>query len=155
MATCFGQGSTPSAPVLANIDASQTATPISPYLYGQFLEHAGGLVYSGLWSEMLDDRKFYFPVAAAPAQAPTFGAGGFGRGFGRGGVTRARWNPIGPLDSVGMDATDPYVGDHSPEIELAGDQPRGIEQTRVNFTQGPASVTVPPLSVNVYVFEAK
>ncbi len=57
--------------VTASIDASKTGkTAISPYLYGQFVEHAGGLVYSSLWSEMLDDRKFYYAVGPAPAPAP-------------------------------------------------------------------------------------
>ena len=54
------QSATP-APVNAIIDASKTFTPINPNLYGMFIEHAGGLVYAGMWSEMIDDRKFYNP----------------------------------------------------------------------------------------------
>src|SRR5579864_5634735 len=46
------------------IDASQTREPISPYIYGQFIEHLGRCIYGGIWAEMLDDRKFYFPVPA-------------------------------------------------------------------------------------------
>ena len=56
------QSSTP----VANIDAGHEGSPISPYLYGQFVEHAGSLIYNSLWSEMLDDRKFYFPVMLKP-----------------------------------------------------------------------------------------
>ncbi|MGO8837368.1 MAG: hypothetical protein ACLQQ0_08105 [Limisphaerales bacterium] len=52
----LAQTTAPSQPVTATIDATKTSPPISPYVYGQFLEHAGGLIYSSLWSEMLDDR---------------------------------------------------------------------------------------------------
>jgi len=56
----FASGQT--QPVKATIDVSKTAAPISKYIYGQFLEHIGGIVNNGIWAEMLDDRKFYFPV---------------------------------------------------------------------------------------------
>jgi alpha-N-arabinofuranosidase len=122
-------------PVTAGIDASKTGkTAISPYLYGQFVEHAGGLVYSSLWSEMLDDRKFFYAVGQAPAPAPSAGrrgGGAFGRGIGPG-----RWNPIGPADSVVMDTKNPFAGDHTPLVKLAGAEPRGIKQTGIAFTQG-------------------
>ena len=35
-----------------------------------------------------------------------------------------------------MDTNNPFVGDHTPWIRLAGSEPRGIRQTGVNFTQG-------------------
>ena len=35
-----------------------------------------------------------------------------------------------------MDTSNPFVGDHTPLIKLAGAEPRGIRQTGVNFTQG-------------------
>lgn len=55
----------------AVVIASDTHAFISPYLYGQFLEHAGDLVNDGLWAEMLDDRKFYYPVVETePEPAP-------------------------------------------------------------------------------------
>ena len=46
------------------VDASQTGVPISPYIYGQFIEHLGRCIYGGIWAEMLEDRKFYFPAPA-------------------------------------------------------------------------------------------
>jgi alpha-N-arabinofuranosidase len=121
-------------PVVAIVDATKAGTPISPYLYGQFIEQAGNLIYSGLWSEILDDRKFYYAVQSRPAEDASPAAGGFGgrrRGAGAG-----RWNPIGPVDSVLMDTNNPFVGDHTPLIKLAGAETRGIRQTGVNFTQG-------------------
>ena len=124
-------------PVTANIDASKTAAPISPYLYGQFLEHAGSLIYSSLWCEMLDDRKFFYDVTNHVAEDPNAGRrGGFGGFPGRRNVGPGRWNPVGPMDSVVMDSSNPFVGDHTPLIQLAGNEPRGIRQTGINFTHG-------------------
>lgn len=34
---------------------------ISPYIYGQFIEHIPGCIYNGIWAEMIIDRKFYLP----------------------------------------------------------------------------------------------
>ena len=107
---------------------------ISLFIYGQFLEHAGNLVDSSLWCEMLDDRKFYYAVIPKPPEEPgpaRVGMGGFaGR---RRGVGPGRWNTIGPVDSVVMDTNNPFVGDHTPLIKLSGDEPRGIRQTDVNL----------------------
>jgi alpha-N-arabinofuranosidase len=50
-------------PVTATIDASKTGkTAISPYLYGQFVEHAGGLVYTGLSDLLISPRDFWRAV---------------------------------------------------------------------------------------------
>jgi len=46
------------------IDATQKGQPISKYIYGQFIEHLGRCIYGGIWAEMLEDRKFIFPVTA-------------------------------------------------------------------------------------------
>jgi alpha-N-arabinofuranosidase len=104
---------TPAAgqPVTATIDASKTGPPISPYVFGQFIEHAGSLIYSSLWSEMLDDTKFYYDVTNKPPEDPNAGQRGRGGGFGPGrrrNVGPGRWNPIGPVDSVVMDTLSIY-----------------------------------------------
>ncbi|MGO8930605.1 MAG: alpha-N-arabinofuranosidase [Limisphaerales bacterium] len=125
----------------ADIDASKTGPPISPYLYGQFIEHAGSLIYGALWCEMLDDRKFYYDVTNKPPEDPNAGQRGGPGGFGPGrrrNVGPGRWNPIGPIDSVVMDTNHALVGDHTPLIKLAGSEPRGIRQTGLNFIQGAA-----------------
>ena len=127
-----------SQPASATVDTSKTGTPISPYVYGQFLEHIGNIIYSGLWSEMLDDRKFYYAVAPQPPGEPRVGQGGRGS-FGAGrrrGVGAGRWNPIGPLDAIVMDTNNPYVGDHTPLIKLAGSEPRGIRQPGLTLIKG-------------------
>ncbi|HZL42205.1 MAG TPA: alpha-N-arabinofuranosidase [Verrucomicrobiae bacterium] len=127
-----------SEPVTASIDVSKTGPPISPYVYGQFLEHIGNLVYTSLWSEMLDDRKFYYAVAPKPpgdTNSAQRGLDGFGGGRRRG-VGPGRWNPIGPVDSVVMDTNHPFVGDHTPLINLMGSEPRGIRQAGLSLSQG-------------------
>ncbi|MCC5024737.1 MAG: hypothetical protein J6386_18950 [Candidatus Synoicihabitans palmerolidicus] len=43
---------------------AKAADPINPYIYGQFIEHLGRCIYGGIWAEMLEDHKFYFPVTA-------------------------------------------------------------------------------------------
>jgi alpha-N-arabinofuranosidase len=132
----IGAQSPASQPVTATIDASKVGPPISPNVYGQFIEHIGGLIYSSLWSEMLDDRKFYYDVMPKPAEDPNAGQReGFGPGRRRS-VGPGRWNPVGPADSVVMDTNNPFVGDHTPLIKLAGSEPRGIRQTGVNFKKG-------------------
>jgi len=58
-------------PIQATIDASKTGAPISKYIYGEFLEHIGGIVKNNIWAEMLDDRKFYFPINSHPPAEPS------------------------------------------------------------------------------------
>ena len=109
--------------VIANIDTTRTGAPISKYLYGGFIEHGGALMYRSLWAEMIDDRKFYFPINSKDAQptapAPT-------------NAMRAplrKWRPIGPDDAVVLDTAEPFVGSQSPRIELASETPHGISQS--------------------------
>ncbi len=59
-----------SSPIVASIDTQQTAEPVSKYEFGMFIEHIRTLIYRSLWSEMLDDRKFYFPISSKEPDAP-------------------------------------------------------------------------------------
>jgi alpha-N-arabinofuranosidase len=108
-------------PVNAVIDADKTFAPINPNLYGMFIEHIGGLVYRSMWAEMIDDRKFYNPITSQDVPPA-------GRTRGRFGGAPRRWIPIGPAESVTMDARHAYAGDHSPAIALNPTEPRGIHQ---------------------------
>ena len=105
------------------------APPISKYVYGQFLEHLGGIVNDNLWAEMLDDRKFFDPITSqhSPEAAPTGGP--------RRRVPR-RWTPVGGDSVVTMDAKAPYVGDHSPAITLSATEPHGIQQAGLAVRAG-------------------
>ena len=52
----------PKADETIKVDIAATSDPINPYIYGQFIEHLGKCIYGGIWAEMLEDRKFYYPV---------------------------------------------------------------------------------------------
>ena len=128
----------PAQPAVAHVDAAKTGAPISPYVYGQFVEHAGNMVYTSMWSELLEDRKFAYAVGPKPLpdEKPK---GRFGGGFfGRLDSGPGRWNPLGPADSVVMDTVHPFAGDHTPLIRLAGNEPRGVKQDGVKLSKGVA-----------------
>src|SRR6187549_2982178 len=89
------------APVAVRIDATERAAPVSPFIYGMFIEPIGNLVGRSLWAEMLDDRKFRADVRPAsedPDPAP-------GRGGPRG-IGYRKWRPLGGDGAVTMDRTD-------------------------------------------------
>jgi alpha-N-arabinofuranosidase len=112
------------ASINAVIDAGKTFAPINPNIYGMFIEHAGSLVYRGMWAEMIDDRKFYNPITAQGAAM----AGRVRGGRGRFGGAPRRWIPVGPDEFVTMDTRHACAGDHSPAITLNSNEPRGIRQ---------------------------
>ena len=113
------------------IDASKTGAPISKYLYGQFLEHIGNIVNEGVWAEMLEDRKFYYPVSSKAPDQPA------GPAWRRRGPQR-HWTPIGGDEFVTMDRDHPYTGDRTPRIQLDGKQPRGFGQSGLAVRKGRA-----------------
>jgi acetyl esterase len=47
--------------IKATIDAGQAGSPISKRIYGQFIEHIAGIINTGIWAEMLEDRKWPHP----------------------------------------------------------------------------------------------
>lgn len=112
------------------IDTQTTSPPISKYLYGQFIEHIRSTMYSSLWAEMLDDRKFYFPITDAKPEPPVQAGGGpFG------GRLR-EWRPVGGDDVVVMDKSQPFVGEQSPRISLDPTTPHGIQQSGLALVKG-------------------
>jgi len=58
------------SPIDVTVDAQKTMAPVSKYEYGMFTEHIRDSMYRALWAEMLEDRKFYFPINSAPDPAP-------------------------------------------------------------------------------------
>jgi alpha-N-arabinofuranosidase len=121
--------------VNANVDTSKTGAPISKNIYGQFLEHGGDIVNTGVWSEMLFDRKFFYPVAvSAPAPPPVMGNAAGNPRFRRS-PTRW-WAPIGGDNVVTMDTKSPYAGDHSPLVELDAKGPHGFMQSGIAVRKG-------------------
>ena len=96
------------APLDVKIDAAKTGAPINPFIYGQFIEHLGRCIYGGIWAEMLEDRKFYFPITAdyspyrdlLDSDFPVVGA--------------SPWQVIGDASAVTMVKAGAFVGNHSP-----------------------------------------
>lgn len=124
-------------PVNVTIDASKSGAPISKYIYGQFLEHGGDIVNTGVWAEMLTDRKFYYPVSkSAPTPPPMVGNAAGNPRFRR---TPTRWwAPIGDDDVVTMDDKAPYTGDHTPLVKLDAKEPHGFSQAGIAVRKGRA-----------------
>ncbi len=119
-----------SQPLRVDIDVSKTGPPTSKYEFGMFIEHIGPLIYRSLWSEMLDDRKFYFPISSKEPEAEGRQGGGFP------GRQLRRWRPVGPDEAVVMDKENPFVGDQSPRIQLDLSTPHGVQQSGLALVKG-------------------
>jgi alpha-N-arabinofuranosidase len=114
------------------IDAAKAGAPISPLIFGGYMEPATTRV----WAEMLTDRKFANPIAAASAApAPAGAAGGAMRRMGG-----EPFRPVGPAGTVEMDTVRPFVGKHSPRVKLDASEPRGIQQSRLRLARGKSYV---------------
>jgi len=97
------------------IDASETGEPVSKYIYGQFIEHLGRCIYGGIWAEMLEDRKFFYPV----------------------GAKESPWKIVGDKSAVKMSKENSFVGEHTPQRQLPGDgKPCGIFQDKLGLVRG-------------------
>jgi alpha-N-arabinofuranosidase len=99
---------TAAGPIELKIDATKTGAPISPFIYGQFVEHLGRCIYGGIWAELLEDRKFYFSITAnyAPYKSLTNTAFPV--------VGASPWQIIGDPALITMEKKDAFVGNHSP-----------------------------------------
>ena len=124
-------------PVHVVVNAEKTGAPISPHIYGQFLEHGGDIVNTGVWAEELVDRKFFYAVAKTAPQPPKVTGNGEGNPRFRRVPTRW-WSPVGGDDAVTMDMHAPYSGDHTPLVKLDASGPRGLEQGGIFVRAGKA-----------------
>ena len=116
--------------ITVSVDVSKTGTPTSKYEFGMFIEHIGPLIYRSLWSEMLDDRKFYFPITSKEPEFPERQGSGFP------GRQLRKWRPVGPDEVVVMDNENPFVGDQSPRIQLDPSAPHGVQQSGLTLVKG-------------------
>lgn len=127
LAAAAGLAAAPAAQLVAvSIDATKVAPPVSKLVFGGFMEPAT----TGVWAEMLADRKFFAQITSKPVATPT---GGFGR---RG--PQRRWQPVGGDTVVTMDRTAPYVGEWSPMVKLEPAAPHGIDQAGLVLKAGRA-----------------
>jgi alpha-N-arabinofuranosidase len=139
LALVLGFTSVQAAPAPVKVDVNAVAAnPISPYVYGQFIEHLGRCIYGGIWAEMLEDRKFYFPVTAdySPYRALTDTAFPV--------VGASPWEIIGGAGGVTMSTNDVFTGKHTPRI-AAG---HGVRQHDLALRAGldyPGYVWIKPL----------
>jgi len=98
------------------VDASRAGAAISPYVYGQFIEHLGRCIRDGIWAEKLVDRKFL--------QEPG-----------------KNWQPLKPAGAacdVFLDAAGAYAAPHAMTIwvrDARGGQ-CGIRQGQIGLIQG-------------------
>jgi alpha-N-arabinofuranosidase len=115
----------PPAPKI-HVDAAQVGAPLSPLVYGQFIEHLGRCIYGGIWAEMLEDRKFYYPIT--PNYAPYTGL----RDTRYPVVGASPWEIVGPPDGVVMTTNAPFVGRHTPRLRAGV----GLRQHDLGVTAG-------------------
>jgi alpha-N-arabinofuranosidase len=103
--------------VSLTVDPERTGAAISPYLYGQFIEHLGRCIRQGLWAEMLRDRKFL--------QEP--------------GKSWEVVKPAGATFEAILDPAAAYAGDHGMALRLgkaAAGGPCGIRQAGIGVVSG-------------------
>ncbi len=86
--------------------------PMQKYIYGQFIEHLGRCIYGGIWAEMVDDRKFYYPP----------------------GDSLSPWKITGEQTRLEMDIHYPFVGKHTPVI-MPGTGGGGLVQEDIGLRE--------------------
>ncbi len=134
----------------ATIDAGKVGEPISKFIYGQFIEHLGRCIYGGIWAEMLEDRKFYFPIT--PDYDPYHGTRAVPKESPFAIVGASPWQIIGAPDSVTMVKENAFVGEHTPLIQPGS----GIRQLDLGLVKdkqyaGYIYLKAPQQSANVTV----
>jgi len=111
-----------------SIEIDNTGHPIEKYIYGQFIEHLGKCIYGGIWAEMIEDRKFYYPVKEDfdPYGTDTdefWGTGPYQY------LDASPWQIIGAGEGVRMDTKTVYTGEQSVAVHLSGNgSASGIRQ---------------------------
>ena len=108
------------------IDTEATGEPIHPFVYGQFIEHLGRCIYGGIWAEMLEDRKFYYPVTANYQPYAENDSSAYPV------VRSSPWQILGPPGGVSMIDEDSFVGDHTPLLKAGN----GIRQKNLAVIKG-------------------
>ncbi len=96
------------------VDAAKTGPPMAKAVYGQFIEHLGRCIYQGIWAEMLEDRKFFWPVAE----------------------DESPWTIVGDPGRMTMDEKRPFTGAHSPRFALPGGSASGVAQGGLAVVKG-------------------
>ncbi len=106
-----------------HIEATKRGEHISPYIYGQFIEHLGRCIYGGVWAEMLEDRKFHFPIT--PNCQPWDETNAWH-------LIASPWRLLGADDGVRMRAENAWAEWPIPELAAGA----GIEQLDLALQEG-------------------
>lgn len=120
-------------PIIVKIDLNKINEPISKFIYGQFIEHLGNCIYNGIWAEMLEDRKFYYPITDnfnpnELAPADTFwNTAPFEY------LAASPWEVIGKTGIIKMQKENTYVGEFTPEINCTENSISGIRQYNIGL----------------------
>jgi alpha-N-arabinofuranosidase len=118
------------------IELSSTGPPIEKYIYGQFIEHLGRCIYGGIWAEMVEDRKFYYPVEEdfdpyGTASDEFWGTGPYRY------LKASPWQILGNGENVRMEVEKPFTGEQSVRVHPPGDgTAAGIRQYGLGLVQG-------------------
>jgi len=119
-----------------SIDVSETGPVIEKYIYGQFIEHLGKCINGGIWAEMVEDRKFYYPVKEdfnplGTASDPFWNTGPYQY------LQASPWEIIGKGENVQTDRENPYTGEFAVRVKAPGDgTAAGIRQYGLGLIQG-------------------
>src|SRR3989304_3398954 len=98
-------------------DPSAVGTEVSPWIYGQFIEHLGRCIYGGMWAEMLEDRKFFYPVTGEAPAWEMYRPGPRswdGEGHPYELLVRSPWLLLGERSALSMAQAGASAGEHRP-----------------------------------------
>jgi alpha-N-arabinofuranosidase len=109
-----------------SVDAARFGEPLSTNVYSQFIEHLGRCVYGGIWAEMLEDRKFYYPITAEYRPYRSLQESAFPV------VGASPWQIAGSPGAVSMNTNKPFVGRHTPMVQAG----TAIRQHDLGVTRG-------------------
>lgn len=121
---------------VVTIDLSKSSEPISKYVYGQFIEHLGKCIQGGMWAEMLEDRKFFFPIGDkydpwGTREDAMWLSGPYKF------LKASPWKMLGQTEMIAMDPARPYTGAHSVAITAPGSGAEtGISQEDLAIVAG-------------------
>ncbi|NMC39129.1 MAG: alpha-L-arabinofuranosidase [Bacteroidales bacterium] len=96
------------------IDVTKRSEPMPVYIYGQFIEHLGRCIYGGIWSEMVEDRKFWYKP----------------------GEQDSPWLKEGDDKFFSVDTSDPFIGTNTPVITTDGSSEASLIQKGLGIRAG-------------------
>ncbi|HEY7838835.1 MAG TPA: hypothetical protein VIC54_09565 [Terriglobales bacterium] len=116
----------PAGDIQVVIDATKSGAPVNAMLFGGYMEPATTQV----WAEMLNDRKFANPITSALPAAAAVNNSPVQR------FAPASFKAVGPAGAVEMDTVRPFVGRHSPRVQLGGAEARGLQHSKLRMAAG-------------------